>query len=228
MREEYQSVYDAAIQTGQYGNFTDETIAEEGDKVVNIQQVCERNAFFRRLLYEPRLLDVVEDLIGPNIQLFHDHLLHKPAGHGGPVFWHQDNQAWKCVPTSNVSCWLALDDTGTANGALHYVRGSHRATMGLEVDRDSGRLVEIDRIIQQGPIDVVEVKAGDALFHHCLTIHRSDVNRSNRQRRAHSIIYSVSGTRCGRKPPWNSRPSEASDYLLTSFGHPVLRGVSLT
>ena len=84
------------------------------------------------------------------------------------------------MPTSNVSCWLALDDTGTANGALHYVRGSHRATMGLEVDRDSGRLVEIDRIIQQGPIDVVEVKAGDALFHHCLTIHRSDVNRSNK------------------------------------------------
>ena len=223
MSEEYERVYQDAEEKDGYGNFTDQTRAQEGDKVVNIVQVCEQNIFFRQLLYYPLMLDIVEDLIGPNIQLFHDHLIYKPAEYGGPVFWHQDNQAWQCVPTSNVSCWITLDDADVKNGALHYVRGSHRTTMGQEVDPLTGRLPNIDEIIEASPVDIVEVKAGDAIFHHCLTIHSSAENRSNRQRRTHSVIFFVTGTRCGRKPPKNNRPHDEGDHLPVSFGHPILR-----
>ena len=169
------------------------------------------------------MLDIVEDLIGPNIQLFHDHPIYKPADYGGPVFWHQDNQAWQCVPTSNVSCWITLDDADADNGALQYVCGSHRTTMGQDIDPLTGRLLNIDQIIAKGPIDTVEVKAGDAIIHHCLSIHGSEENHSERQRRAHSVIFSVTGTRCGRKPPNNDRPQDAGDHLPVSFAHPVLR-----
>lgn len=223
MREEYECVCQDALKTGNHGNFTDQTRAKERDQVVNIPQVCERNIFFRQLLHYPLMLDIAEDLIGPNIQLFHDHLLYKPAGHGGPVFWHQDNQAWQCVPASNVSCWITLDDADSENSALHYVRGSHRTTMGQNIDPLTGRLLNIDEMIEAGPIDIVNVKAGDAIFHHCLTIHSSAENRSERQRRAHSIIFSVTGTRCGRKPPRNDRPRDEGDHLPASFGHPILR-----
>ena len=95
--------------------------------------------------------------------------------------------------------------------------------MGQEIDPLTGRLLNIDEIIEAGPIDIVEAKAGDAIFHHCLTIHGSDENHSKRKRRAHSIIFSVTGTRCGRKPPRNHRSRDEGDHLPVSFGHPVLR-----
>ncbi len=223
IQEEHDRVCRDALVTGEYANFTDRSRAEEEDKVVNIQQMCELSTPFRRLLYHQPMLDIVEDLIGPNIQLFHDHLLLKPPRHGGPVFWHQDNQAWQCVPASNVTCWMAFDDADSENGTLQYVRGSHRNTMGMEVGSEDGRLLDIDRIIEEGQIDIVEAKAGDALFHHCLTLHNSEANRSDRTRRAHSIHFAVTGTRCGRLPPWNERENHEGQHLPHSFGHPVLR-----
>ena len=54
--------------------------------MLQIMQMCERNLHYRRLLYNEQILDVVEDLIGPNIQLFHDRALYKAPRHGGPAF----------------------------------------------------------------------------------------------------------------------------------------------
>ena len=84
--------------------------SSEPKAVLQITQMCERNLHFRRLLYHSDILDVVEDLIGPNIQLFHDQALFKPPHTGGPVPWHQDNSYWHCRPANLLSCWLTLDD----------------------------------------------------------------------------------------------------------------------
>ena len=54
------------------------------EQMLQIMQMCERSIHFRQLLYDTRILDIAEDLIGPNIQLFHDQALYKPAHHGGP------------------------------------------------------------------------------------------------------------------------------------------------
>lgn len=57
---------------------TDELAAknEASEQMLQIMQVCERNLHFRRLLYHEPVLDCIEDLIGPNIQLFHDQALY--------------------------------------------------------------------------------------------------------------------------------------------------------
>ena len=106
---------------------TDDVAAKnEADaQMLQITQMCERNLHFRRLLYHEAILDCVEDLIGPNIQLFHDQALYKPAHHGGPVFWHQDNAYWQCLPANLVSCWMTLDDVTVDNGAMQVIPGSH-------------------------------------------------------------------------------------------------------
>ena len=67
-------------------------------QMLQIMQMCERSLPFRQLLFHAPLLDRVEDLIGPNIQLFHDQALFKPPHHGGPVLWHQDKS---CCPLSH-------------------------------------------------------------------------------------------------------------------------------
>ena len=227
LRRHYETVCQQARASGEFGNFADQSATDsEAHEVMTVNQVCERNIFFNQLLYDARILDIVEDLMGPNIQLFHDFLLRKPAGYGGAVFWHQDNQAWQSMPPNNITCWIALDDADAQNGALHYIPGSHRQTLGLETDAE-GRLKGIDALVAQGEAHLAEVKAGGAVFHHCLTLHHSAPNATERIRRAHSIIFMQVGTRCGRKPPFNSRPADEGDYFGVSFGHPVLRTASL-
>jgi ectoine hydroxylase-related dioxygenase (phytanoyl-CoA dioxygenase family) len=225
LRDRYEAVCQEARTSGDFRNFAEQVSnGDEEREVMVINQVCERDLFFNALLYDPRILDVVEDLMGPHIQLFHDFLLHKPAEHGGSVFWHQDNQAWQSMPPNNITCWIALDDADAENGALRYIAGSHRDTLGMPIDED-GRLEDMDRIIAEGDQRVAPVRAGGAVFHHCLTIHGSTPNNSERMRRAHSIIFMQPGTRCGRKPPFNSRPATEGDGFDVSFGHPLLRGM---
>ena len=70
-------------------------------QMLQIMQMCERNIHFRKLTYNERILDVIEDLLGPNIQLFHDQALYKPA-----------NAIWVPAPPSTArhnepqSMWL--------------------------------------------------------------------------------------------------------------------------
>lgn len=92
LRDEYDAEFARAQNSGRYNNLaiehTDEAEAKRKAPVqmLQIMQMCERNIHFRQLLYKPEVLDRIEDLIGPNIQLFHDQALFKPAHKGGAVF----------------------------------------------------------------------------------------------------------------------------------------------
>ena len=98
LRQEYDNVF-AQARAGKITfrnlaiDHTDdlETKNKADKQMLQIMQMCEVSIEFRKLVYNERILDVIEDLIGPNIQLFHDQALYKPAYHGGPVHWHQDN-----------------------------------------------------------------------------------------------------------------------------------------
>lgn len=73
LRREYDAEFERAQQAGNYRNLSinDTDDAEKKRtapvKMLQIMQMCERNIHFRRYLYNSHLLDIVEDLIGPNI-----------------------------------------------------------------------------------------------------------------------------------------------------------------
>ena len=91
LRNEYDRLFDEARNDGRYRNLaisdtTDNDAKKSAPRqMLQIMQVCERSIKFRKLLYDSRFLDVVQDVIGPNIMLFHDQALFKPAQHGGAV-----------------------------------------------------------------------------------------------------------------------------------------------
>lgn len=171
---------------------------DRSEEMLQIMEMWKFDEEFRKLLYHESLLDIVETLIGPNIQLFHDQALYKPALHGGPVPWHQDNKYWRCTPPNLVSIWMALDDADEENGCMNVVPGSH-----LAGEADHGR-AETERgklpALLQAKVDAshavaVPIKAGHCMMHHCLTLHQTNPNRSSRHRRAHVIHYMSVGTR---------------------------------
>ncbi len=215
LRDEYDRLFAEARQTARMRNLSSAdggAATEAAEEMLQIMQMCERSIIFRRLLYHQRILDIAEDLIGPNLQLFHDQALYKPAHRGGPIHWHQDNGYWQCAPANLVSCWMTLDDVDVHNGAMHVIPGSHLQPVAHE--REQGTpLFDVGDKIDASAAEVIELPAGGVMFHHCQTLHHTPRNSTDRQRRAFAIHFMNPGTRSLRK-----------DFdMEVSFSRPLLR-----
>lgn len=162
---------------------------------------------FHDVLWNPAFTVPASQLLGGAVRFWHDQLFCKPARHGGVVAWHQDYSYWtRTVPMAHLTCWIGLDDSTVENGCLHYVPGSHRWPLlpvtGLAGDMEAIREVLDDEqwaLFQQRiPI---ELKAGEAAFHHPLMVHGSFENRTDRPRRATVINVFRDGVRSDSDTP---------------------------
>jgi len=156
---------------------------------------------FHDALWNPRFTIPARQLLGGSVRFWHDQVFCKPPRCGGPVAWHQDYSYWtRTGPMNHLTCWIALDDCDRDNGCLHYIPGSHRWSL-LPMPEIAGSLEEIRQNLnpeQQRQFDhpeAIEISAGEACFHHPLTLHGSDENRSDRPRRAMVINVVLDGTK---------------------------------
>lgn len=154
---------------------------------------------FHDVLWNPAMLAPASQLLGGSVRFWHDQLFCKPAHDGGVVAWHQDYSYWtRTTPMNHLTCWVGLDDATTENGCIHYVPGSHRWPLlpttnlakGMEAIRD---VLTPEQLAEFKPV-ACELKAGEAVFHHPLTLHGSYENRSSRPRRAVVINMFLDGT----------------------------------
>ncbi len=144
---------------------------------------------FHDLLWNPAFLMPASQLLEGAVRFWHDQIFYKPALHGGVVAWHQDYSYWtRTKPMAHLSCWIGLDDSTRENGCVHYVPGSHKWNLlpvtGLADDMNAIQSVlSAERKDQFKPV-AIELKKGEASFHHPLMIHGSFENETNRPRRA--------------------------------------------
>jgi ectoine hydroxylase-related dioxygenase (phytanoyl-CoA dioxygenase family) len=144
---------------------------------------------FHDLLWSPTFTKAASQLLGGAVRFWHDQLFCKPARHGGVVAWHQDFSYWtRTQPMAHLTCWIALDDATRDNGCLQYVPGSHRWDLlpitGLAGDMNAIRSGLTPEQQEHFKPVAVELKKGEAAFHHPLMIHGSFANSTDRQRRA--------------------------------------------
>jgi ectoine hydroxylase-related dioxygenase (phytanoyl-CoA dioxygenase family) len=135
------------------------------------------DAVFTRMVAHPRLVEVLVDLIGPNVQLHHSKMLVKPPEQGAPFPMHQDYPYFPHERHTMLAASVHLDDTDEENGCLHVIPGSHK----LGPLAAEGASHTVDYPLGSGT--PCEARAGDVLFFNYLTIHGSGVNRSARTRR---------------------------------------------
>lgn len=162
---------------------------------------------FHDVLWHPAFTVPASQLLGGAVRFWHDQLFCKPAHHGGVVAWHQDYSYWtRTKPMAHLTCWIGLDDSTTENGCVHYIPGSHQWTL-LPITGLAGDMLAIRKVLNdeqwekfQHPIPV-ELKAGEAVFHHPLMIHGSFENKSNRPRRATVINVVKDGVRSDANSP---------------------------
>ncbi len=163
---------------------------------------------FHDVLWNPRFLVAASQLLGNvPVRFWHDQLFYKPPKKGGVVAWHQDYSYWtRTKPVAHLTCWCGLDDATRENGCLQYIAGSHRWGL-LPKPVIAGEMEGIraylnaDQLEQFDHPQFAEVKAGEAVFHHSLTLHGSGENRSNRPRRAFVINVFADGVRSDSDEP---------------------------
>ena len=144
---------------------------------------------FHDLLWHPAFTMPASQLLGGAVRFWHDQLFCKPAQHGGVVAWHQDYSYWtRTEPMAHLTCWIGLDDSTRDNGCLHYVPGSHRWEL-LPITGLAGDMNAIQSVLTPEqrtnfkPV-AIELKKGEASFHHPLMVHGSYENSTDRPRRA--------------------------------------------
>ncbi len=164
--------------------------------------------FWVRLISDDRLLDVVEQFIGPNIALFASHYIAKPPFDGQPVLWHQDGSFWPLEPMEVSTLWLAADDTTPENGCMRVIPGSHSTDlqdMQAETGVENVLSAQIDpaMVDESQAVDII-LNAGDVSIHHPNIIHGSNANHSPRWRRGLTIRYIPTSTRILTDEQWPS------------------------
>ena len=152
------------------------------------------------VLWNPRFLVAASQLLGNvPVRFWHDQIFWKPPKQGGVVAWHQDYSYWtRTKPVAHLTCWCALDDSTKENGCLQYIAGSHKWGL-LPKPVIAGELQGIKDFLNdeqkkqfENP-QYAEVKAGEAIFHHSLTLHGSGANTSAKPRRAFVINVFADG-----------------------------------
>lgn len=151
-----------------------------------------------RLVRHERILDAVEDLIGPDILVFLSTFFVKDPGSLEFTAWHQDATYMGLQPHEHVTAWVALTPASRDAGCMQVVssRGSPRqlrhAERHLANSMNSGGQTIVEPIDENGGV-YMELDAGQFSLHDTLCVHRSAPNRASHRRIGLAISY-VPGT----------------------------------
>jgi ectoine hydroxylase-related dioxygenase (phytanoyl-CoA dioxygenase family) len=149
---------------------------------------------FLEIARTPQILEMVTQILGPDIALWNSSLFAKPAADGKRTPWHQDGQYWPIRPLATCTVWIAIDDSTTENGCLRVIPGSHhgqrlRAHRTIEAtDVTLNQELLATEYDEAQAADLV-LEAGQMSLHDVYLLHGSEPNRSPRPRRGMTLRY---------------------------------------
>ena len=159
-------------------------LTDEGPKLCRSENIIPFHEGMRALLTSGAMLETASALLGEPAVLYKEKVNYKLAG-GAGYAPHQDAPAYPFVAT-HVSCMVSIDDANLANGCLEVVSGRHQEVLPM----DAERCIRAD-IVDEMEWAPVEVAAGQTLWFHSRTPHRSGPNASPHARRALYPTYNA-------------------------------------
>ncbi len=169
---------------------------EPEDRVSKVFILHDWDPVFEPFARDPRLLEILGELLGPDIDCFLSQFIFKnPGAIGQP--WHQDSLYFPFEPDDQVGIWLAVTAATPTNGPLSVLPGSHREPVHEHVgdqrpDANLGYTEIVD--MDFGDAERVLMDAGDLLVFDSHLMHRSSDNVSEGRRAAMVYHYARAGT----------------------------------
>ena len=173
----------------------EEVEAEMGSQ---IQQRCKIKAhlpftFLCDVISHPKLVDAVEDIIGPDILCWGSSFFQKEAHDPGFVSWHQDSTYYGLEPPDTLTAWLAISDSNLESGCMDFIPGTHnQGTFDHEEFKSKENLLSRGQTIvgvDEAKSQSMVLKAGQFSFHKEDCVHGSAPNKSDDRRIGLSIHY---------------------------------------
>jgi hypothetical protein len=159
-------------------------MTDDGPKLCRSENLIPFHDGLRALLTTGALVDAASALLGEPAVLYKEKINYKLPG-GAGYAPHQDAPAYPFVD-QHVSCMVAIDDSSADNGCLEVVSGMHHEVLPMD-DAGCARQDIVDAL----QWDIVEVRAGQTLWFHSRTPHRSGPNLSSVARRALYPTYNA-------------------------------------
>jgi non-haem Fe2+, alpha-ketoglutarate-dependent halogenase len=146
------------------------------------------------LVHHPRILDAIEDVIGPDILCWTTTFFIKEAKSPGFVSWHQDSTYWGLEPDDVITAWVSFTHSNPVSGCMKVMPGTHTGTQIPHVDT-----YHQDNLLSRGQEIAVEVdpskavdlvlKPGEMSLHHIKLVHGSEPNKAGDRRIGMAIRY---------------------------------------
>lgn len=144
--------------------------------------------------YSPRVISLVDQLLGADHRMIQDMALLKPPFHGSEKPWHQDNAYFDWTPLGGImGIWIALDEATVENGCMQVIPGSHLAGPTPHFHERDCQIA--DERVGVNQAVVIPLKPGGALFFSGLIHHGTPPNISGDRRRALQFHYAAANCR---------------------------------
>ncbi len=161
--------------------------------------------YFKRFAMKKKNIQLAKFFLNSNPEFRKCEIFAKPAQTGMASPFHQDNYLWAIKNNNGITFWIALEKSNKKNGGLQYLSSSHK--LGLLKHENSfmpGTSQKIGSSLYKKKLSKLkkitpELKPGDMLIHHCLTVHGSNKNNSTKSRRGFTIQYK------DEKSPYNKK-----------------------
>ena len=139
------------------------------------------------IITHPRILDAVEDVIGPNLLCWGSSFFQKNAHDPRFVSWHQDTYYYGLEPPETLTVWLSITHSNLESGCVRVIPGSHESREVVafnNITNENNLLARGQTIVgvdEDAAVPMV-LKPGEFSMHHEAVVHGSDPNRSDDRR----------------------------------------------
>jgi len=147
-----------------------------------------------QLIRHPRIVDAVEDILGPNLLVWGTSFFIKEPNDPAYVSWHQDSTYWGLDPADIITAWVALSESSAENGAMRVIPDSqkleqipHRDTFAADNLLTRGQEIAVE--VDEAKAVMLALLPGEMSIHHVRLIHGSEPNPSGKRRIGFAIRY---------------------------------------
>ena len=178
--------------------------------------------FLSDIIAHPRILDAVEDVIGPNILCWGSAFFQKNAGDLRYVSWHQDSYYYGIEPACTCTAWFAFSTSNVKSGSVRVIPGSHLAQARFVESPDANNMLRRGQTIPD--VDAskavhMNLEAGEFSLHHEAIVHSSEPNNSDDRRIGISIHYIPTHARMTKFVKGDARPKAALVRGVDAFNY---------
>ena len=174
------------------------------------------------LVRNPRILDAVEDVLGPNLLCWGSSFFQKNAHDPRYISWHQDSYYYGMEPSNTCTAWVAISTSNIASGCVKVIPGSHTTQADFVNAPDPDNLLSRGQTIQN--VDAteainMELQPGEFSLHHEAIIHNSEPHTSDDRRIGLSIHYIPTSTRMVKYLKPGEKPKAALVRGVDAYGY---------